>query len=95
MLVPHGGWLMRGLAKGIKDNMRLVDASLSDVNAQIAGPRRPAPPPPPPPPRMEVRDARYAQPQGKQITQHITVNTQEINPRRHAAELGWELANRM
>jgi hypothetical protein len=31
----------------------------------------------------------------KQITQHITVNTQEIDPRKHSAELGWELAGRV
>lgn len=29
---------------------------------------------------------------GKTIKQEITVNTQEIDPRRHAAQLGWELA---
>jgi hypothetical protein len=28
------------------------------------------------------------------ITQHVTVNTQEIDPRKHAADLGWELARR-
>jgi len=28
------------------------------------------------------------------VHQEITVHTQEINPRKHAAQLGWELANR-
>lgn len=31
----------------------------------------------------------------KQITQHITINTREIDPRKHSAELGWELAGRV
>lgn len=31
---------------------------------------------------------------GRSITQNLTVNTQEINPRRQAAELGWLLAGR-
>jgi hypothetical protein len=31
---------------------------------------------------------------GKTVNQYITVNTQEINPRKHAADLGWELATR-
>jgi TP901 family phage tail tape measure protein len=31
----------------------------------------------------------------KQITNHINVHTQEIDPRKSAADLGWELAGRM
>lgn len=33
-------------------------------------------------------------PGGTTVKQEITVNTQEIDPRRHAAELGWALAER-
>lgn len=31
----------------------------------------------------------------KNITNNITVNTQEVDPRETAAKLGWELAGRM
>lgn len=31
---------------------------------------------------------------GNKIEQNITINTQEINPAKHAADLGWELARR-
>jgi hypothetical protein len=31
---------------------------------------------------------------GRTYNQNITINTQELNPRRQAAELGWLLAGR-
>jgi TP901 family phage tail tape measure protein len=34
-------------------------------------------------------------PGGSSITQEITIHTQEIDPRKHAADLGWELARRV
>jgi TP901 family phage tail tape measure protein len=32
--------------------------------------------------------------QGKTVVQHFYITTQEINPQKHAADLGWELARR-
>jgi len=94
MLRPHGNWIMTGLISGIDDKMHLLDRTVKGVNATLSQ-------------KMDVgkhtlvssnpstRAYTPKQEPAKTITQHITVHTQEISPRKHAAELGWELANRM
>lgn len=96
MLKPHGGWIMSGLIRGIKESIPKLKGAVDSVTRVInpfasgvssahpayAGTTyKPTPPP--------------SEWQGKTINNHITVNTQEVNPRKQAAELGWELANKM
>lgn len=89
MLRPAGNYIMTGLINGIHDQMNNLSSTVTEVNKTI----------------MPHTNSQYGmqgssatstapgQPQ-KVINNHITVNTQEVNPRKHAADLGWELSMR-
>jgi phage-related protein len=78
LLRPTGRFLMQGLTYGIKDGLHEVKSALSDVTNQIGG-----------------VDRSGRSPTGvthsKTVNQTVNVTTQEIDPRFHAAQLGWEL----
>jgi TP901 family phage tail tape measure protein len=78
LLRPTGNWVMQGLVQGIKDGTRLVKSTLSDVTGQMGGVGLSASTPP------EVT-------QGPTYNQNFHITTQEIDPRVHAAQLGWEV----
>jgi TP901 family phage tail tape measure protein len=78
LLRPTGSWVMQGLVAGIKDGTKLVQSTLSDVTGQMGG----------------VDLSASTSPQvtpGKTYNQTFNVKTQEIDPRVHAAQLGWEV----
>lgn len=88
LLIPAGIAIMSGLVKGIKQAMPMLNAQINDVNGQLQvsggaddGTFRRPDIPPPPPSTPAVKNYY--------ITQNIT--TQEINPVRQAAALGWEV----
>lgn len=91
LLVGTGMAIMGGLVAGFRKAMPSVEAALGDVTTNVSnfggGPdnanfRRPDIPPPGP-------DSSGGSTKNYYITQNIT--TQEINPVRQAAALGWEV----
>lgn len=99
MLVPHGGWIMTGLMRGIRKSLPMLKRTLDDVSTTITpsssnrtdpfNPYNHLPRPPGP-----GGTAMLANP-SRSVQQTFHITTQEINPRRHAAELGYQLANQM
>jgi len=87
LLLPAGVNIMKGFMKGISSQIPALKSQLQGITSQMG--MLPAP--------------ALAVPQGfvrpiteQRVTnQYITVNTQEIDPRIHAAELGWELDGRL
>jgi hypothetical protein len=89
LLQPAGKWILQGLQKGLNRNIYRVQRAIGNVNDVLKVS-----------PNIRSNDFPYDGPGsiggfGKTIQQHITVNTQEIDPVKHAADLGWELAVRV
>lgn len=95
LLIPAGHAIMQGLITGMQDEMPALAAYLQSVSTQVAGTNIGAP---------MVGGATFGEPsQGygqyanergntnNTYNQYITVHTQQIDPRREAAELGHEL----
>lgn len=80
LLLPVGRYIMQGLARGIQEGSGMVKTTLGGLTDDLG--RRPGFGTPPPPPTAG---------QGTTVTQTINIKTQEIDPRVHAAQLGWEL----
>lgn len=81
LLRPTGNFLMRGLAAGIRDGARMVEAELSGLTGNLSG-------------GVGLDSSlgpRVTQGTNRSYNQNINVYTQEIDPRVHAAQLGWEL----
>jgi phage-related protein len=95
MLRPAGNWIMQGLKRGIKEKLGDLKKTLTDVSNTIhmsVQPSSPAFAGPPPGRRPPPGGAMTT---GKTFNQTINVHTQEINPTKQAAQMGWELSNRM
>lgn len=88
LLMPAGKGIMQGLIKGIDSQIPMLQAQLQGITAQVGQI---------PTPSLTVPAPSFASNnnQSPQITQNITINTQEINPRMNAEELGFELGNRL
>jgi hypothetical protein len=71
--------ITKQLYQGMQSNMGLV-ANASNLIAAAAGPSSPG-----------INGATAT---GRTYNQQIVINTQELNPRRQAAELGWLLQGR-
>lgn len=87
LLVPAGQNIMKGFISGIASQVPMLKDKLRGITQQIGQI---------PTPTVSVPDGFTRQtPEQRNVTQNITVNTQEINPRVHAMELGWELEGRV
>jgi len=89
LLVPVGKNIMQGFMNGIESQIPMIRAQLQGLTTQVGqltSPNFTVPTP---------SFAAGAPTEERNITQYITVNTQEINPRVHAEELGFELGNRL
>ena len=71
---------MQGLTSGIQAGVHEVKSALSDVTNQIGGVDLSRP-----------RDPRVEQRGTRNTNQTFYITTQEIDPRVHAAQLGFEL----
>lgn len=89
LLVPVGQNIMQGFMNGIESQIPMLKAQLQGLTTQIG--QIPSPQLTMPVPSFASQTPTTQQ----NITQNITVTTQEINPRIHAEELGFELGNRM
>ncbi len=87
LLVPAGINIMKGFMAGINSQIPMLTSQLQGITAQIGQVQAPT---------ITVPGVfnRPAQ-ETKTVNQYITVNTQEIDPRVHATELGWELEGRI
>lgn len=81
LLRPTGKFLMRGLAYGIGDGRGLVKQALADVTGKMTTLGGVDP----------LRATASGVTHSKTVNQTVNVTTQEIDPRYHAAQLGWEL----
>lgn len=86
MLYPHGKALVRGFAKGIESEIGPLNSSMSSMvpgltTGAVGGAARQGP-------GNDLGNKSA-------INQQFTIYTQEIDPRKHAADLGWELATRV
>lgn len=86
LLVPAGQAIMRGLMSGISSKIPELQKQLNTVTDRIGNIPVEIPIP---------RQAQESRIENRTINQSITVNTQEIDPRKHAAELGFELDGRL
>jgi len=88
LLVPVGKNIMQGFMNGIESQIPMIKAQLQGITAQIGGLSVPT---------LTMPTPAFAGTpvQQKNITQNITVNTQEINPRIQAEQLGFELGDRL
>lgn len=89
LLLPVGKNIMQGFMNGIESQIPMLKAQLQGITTQIGQI---------PSPQLTMSAPSFAAqtPMTQQnITQNITVNTQEVDPRIHAEELGFELGNRM
>lgn len=89
LLVPVGQNIMKGFMNGIESQIPILKSQLQGLTTQIG--QIPSPTISLPTPSFATQTPTTQQ----NVTQYITVNTQEINPRVHAEELGFELGNRM
>lgn len=89
LLVPVGQNIMQGFMNGIESQIPMLKSQLLGLTNEIG--QIPSPQLNMPVPSFASQNNAPTQ----NITQHITVNTQEIDPRMHAEELGFELGNRM
>lgn len=96
MLRPAGQYVMTGFMRGIEDMLPTLTNTLRDVSGLVTAQTQvPAfgigeqvlPP--------TSRFVGGAETTTKTVTQNITINTKEINPRTQAAELGFLLAERL
>lgn len=77
LLVPTGKFIMMGLAQGIRDGASLVQDTLGSITGQIGTGQAMGPP--------SVGNVE------KTYQNTFNISTQEIDPRKHAAMLGFEL----
>jgi hypothetical protein len=92
LLEPTGGWVMQGLIKGFQKDIpelrrvmgSVTDEIPSDVNVTSSG-RDNAP----------SFGGFGDDPRGPAVVQHFTINTQEIDPIQHGAQLGYEVAKKV
>ena len=88
-----GQTISRMLAAGMLDQVGIVTTASNTVAGAVASPsgsELPQPGQGPTAPAPASQD-----PQSRVINNYWTINTQEIDPRRNAAELGWQLSGRM
>lgn len=93
VMVGFGRMVSLGLAYGIGDYMSHVEKAAMKMVNTVAQPMQAG----------ALSGASQTGPvdywRGKggsaSVSQNITINTQEIDPRKHAADLGWELARRV
>lgn len=89
LLEPTGGWLMQGLIEGWRKDIPELRRILNSTTDEISNAgsnqrvRRPALTPEP------------VRPMSDSAKQIFNIYTQEIDPRQHAAELGYEVAKRV
>ena len=89
LLVPVGQNIMQGFMNGIESQIPVLKSQLQGLTTQIGQI-------PSPQLTMPVPSFASQVPSTQQnITQNITINTKEIDPRIQAEELGFELGNRM
>lgn len=88
LLTPTGRNIMIGLSRGIAERVPFLKRQLQDISTQIGGAM--------PAPNLAYPATAMPRSEGQTTNnQYITINTQEINPRAHATELGWILQNRL
>jgi TP901 family phage tail tape measure protein len=84
LLRPAGRAIMTGLIAGIQDEVPTLINQLENVSgAMSVGPY------------AFSSNASAGSSNAPSMQQYITINTQEIDPRVHAEQLGWRLANRV
>lgn len=89
LLTPVGQDIMKSLMSGIQDQIPILQRQLQGITTQIGTTVTPSF-------TMPTNTVgRMNVPEQKTINQYITVNTKELNPRRQAADLGWELSGRL
>lgn len=89
LLLPAGRNIMQGFMEGIESQVPMLMSQLQGITNQIG--QIPSPTLTMPTPSFVSGSST----EPKQITQNITINTQEVNPRINAEELGFELGDRM
>lgn len=87
LLYPVGQIIMKGFMDGIADQLPMLARQLGGITTQIG--QIPAPS------FAMAPSFGSSAPIERTTTQYITINTQEIDPRIHATELGWELDGRL
>lgn len=89
LLAPVGTSIMGGLIKGIKSQVPVLRRELQGITSQIGQVNMPSF-------TTQAGGQLATVPtESKTFNQYFTINTQEIDPRTQAAELGWLLEGRM
>jgi phage-related protein len=92
LLEPNAGWIMQGLIRGFQKELPGLRSALGDITGEVqAGVG--GQPTGGGAPRMDVEDRAPAWARG--VIQNFYITTQEIDPRLHAAELGYEVAKKV
>lgn len=96
LLQPHGGWIISGLIEGLQRSLPGLRKALGVVTNEVASTQlsgiitgRPGPGTPPPPP------GGFGGSSGGSAPFNLNVYTEEIDPVKHAADLGFEVARRL
>lgn len=97
LLTPAGQMIMEGFIRGVVSRIGNVKKAMQSVNNMIAvKPSTGQPQLAGPVGSAGFLGSRVIRnPTSKQITNHITIKTPGVVPKKVAADLGWELANRM
>jgi TP901 family phage tail tape measure protein len=90
LLRPAGNWIMESLKKGFQDQMPSFQRQLSGISTQITDAL------PSTQITATVGSSSYGLPQASATTSiPITIYTQELDPVKHASDLGWRIAQTM
>lgn len=76
VFMEMGKFSAQGYAQGIKNAMPAMKANVTNMTGDLTSPGK---------------GGTIAPTGGRNVSQNITIHTQELNPRRQAAELGWLL----
>lgn len=94
LLRPAGRWIMQGLMHSMEDQIPHLQGTLNNIASTVANTSFGSPP---------VVFGATGGPAGPNLGYggytgapvQVTVNTEEIDPVKHAADLGWEVARRL
>jgi trimeric autotransporter adhesin len=95
LLKPAGGWIMKGLRDGLKEAVPALRSDLNGLANMISSTPFGAPPVGLGVGTGAPDGAAFAGAGGTSVQIPITVNTQEIDPVKHSADLGYEIAGRL
>jgi hypothetical protein len=92
LLEPTGGFIMQGLVKGFQKDIPELRRVLGNITDDMPG-------------QVNVTGSGRdnapgfggfgGNPPGPAVVQHFEIHTQEIDPKQHGAELGYEVAKRV